>query len=118
MRFTDVSVSSYINCSSSFDHFVPVHFKDNGKRKTLDYWITGDELLGARGMGIEIPYYFRQTIHHELLKTLKAGVTVYEYDRDGEKRFENLRYHEPDCVTRWIEALESHFKDYPFNGGL
>lgn len=109
-RFTDVKVSSHINCSSSFDYFVPVHFSDNGKRKTLHFWINGDELLGKRGYRLEIPVYFHDAIRRELLKTLNAGVKVYEYDRDGNERYENLRYHEPDNIQRWIEALDSYFE--------
>lgn len=109
-KFSEVSVVHEIYCSSSFDHFVGIVYRENGEWRSRDFWIDGRALLGKRGLSVEIPQYFLDDILRGLLQALKDGVKVCEYDRDGNKRFEGLRYHDPEWIQGRIDSLTSYFE--------
>lgn len=109
-KYTNVTVLHSIYCSSSFDHFIGVTYHENGMWRSRDFYIEGCALMGKRSYDLEIPQYFEDEILRGLLAALKQGVTVYEYDRDGNKRYENLRYHDDEWVQRRIESIERYFE--------
>lgn len=99
-----VSVSSEIYCSSSCDHFVKVFYKRNGKGMNRDLYIENRDLLNEYGTDlVGVPNYFMVEVKRALLIVLPTA-RYHEYDRDGNKRYENLRYHYSDWVD-WMSGV-------------
>jgi hypothetical protein len=107
-RYTDVRIIDEIYVSSSMDYFATVVFKDQGKHQSRDYWLGSQQFLG-RGDHMEwngAPAYFQNEVKAKLVELLKSGkVKFYEYDRDKNKRYEDLRYHWPGMVDHFIKRL-------------
>lgn len=111
MKYEDIHASNEINCSSSGHYTVKVWYTDteDGKRwmrhfsledymfcsvkQYLDYW--------------RAPFYLTLEVMRQLQNWLKDGtLKVYEYNRDGVKRYEDLRYHEPAHLKWLIEEMK------------
>ena len=48
-------------------------------------------------------YLVNEAVRLFALAVLNDGMTFYEYDRDGNSRFKDLRYHDPDMVMEWAK---------------
>lgn len=105
--YTEVKVIGDINCSSSADHFIPVKLLKRGKWERYDYYFEGGSFIGVRSFDVVIPAYARRMVDEAILADLKDGARVFEYDREGMKRYDELRYHEPDWIERRIAMLEA-----------
>lgn len=106
-KFKLRAVSNHIYCSSSMDHFVSVFFLVNGNRVARDYWFEGNHLIQAdTPFEYRIPLYFAQEIHAAIVEMLKGEPKVYEFDRDGNKRYENLRYHPDGWIQSRLKMME------------
>jgi hypothetical protein len=108
--YTEAKVIGDINCSSSADHFIDVKLLKRGVWHKYAYYFEGGSFIGKRGWDIQIPGYARRMVDEAILADLKAGARVFEYDRDGNKRYDELRYHESDWVARRIAQLEAELK--------
>ena len=109
--YTAATIVGDINCSSSGHHFVSVRFCKSGKWRTLSFEIGNDWLLGEHGLNLSIPKYFERMVLTALLEKLKAGIRVFEYDREGQERDTELSYHPPGWEARQIERLERILAD-------
>lgn len=101
-------LSTDINCSSSGHHSTDLYCSYRDKRCSgWDYDIDTDSIWGTRQPDIVVPKYFRTAIRRELLTILKSGgYRVFEYDRDKNKRYTDLRYHEDGWAVHTIAWLE------------
>lgn len=96
-----VWVSTLCYVSSSGHYHWDVGYSDTrGKRYTGSY---------CYGFGLYercIPKYLETEIEKRIADMLESGTTKFhEYDRDGNKRFENLRYHLPEYIPNMIKRL-------------
>lgn len=58
------------------------------------------------------PNYVYETVERQILDMIRAGkLRFYECDRDGNKRYENLRYHSADSFEWVIKRLEQAYPD-------
>lgn len=108
--YTEAKVIGDINCSSSADHFIDVKLLKRGVWHKYAYHFEGGSFIGKRSWDIQIPAYARRMVDEAILADLKAGARVFEYDRDGNKRYDELRYHEPGWIERRIAQLEAELK--------
>lgn len=107
-----INVETDIYCSSSIDHFVTLAYWHNGEWRCGDFWFEGDciETYSRREsnstpLNVKFPAYFVKAVKAAILAKLPTS-KVYERDREGGKRYEDLRYHhDPDWVQRWINHL-------------
>lgn len=107
--YTIIAVEDEIYCSSSADHFVSVHYRHNGKDKQRDYHFEQSVLVNDTGDEMTTPRYVISEIQRQLLPILKDGsARVYEYDQDGVKRWQALRYHDPKWVSYTNKGFEKH----------
>jgi hypothetical protein len=98
---------SQINCSSSGHHFVDVFFTVSGDPTMRTWCFEMDTLLYADGFGsYRIPQYFERELKEALIKLLESNPKVYEYNRDGIRRYENLRYHPDDWVENTLKWMK------------
>lgn len=106
--YTDIQVSRQIYISSSYDYFVEVSYKHQQRWWTRTYFITAGGLMHLSGMGwFNVPHYVMREIDSQLLELMRSGRVIYhEYDRDGNKRFTDFRYHSPETVERIMSRLE------------
>lgn len=109
--YTEAKVIGDINCSSSADHFIPVKLLKRGKWERYDYYFEGGSFIGKRSFDVAIPAYARRMVDEAILADLKDGARVFEYDREGMKRYNELRYHEPDWIERRIAMLEEELRE-------
>ncbi|MEO0562734.1 MAG: hypothetical protein AAF125_11515 [Chloroflexota bacterium] len=104
MKYT-VRVSNHVNCSSSFDYHVDVRIFWDGGGDGRFYHINSEKLLFHNGGGYyeRYPKYVMREIAKQLKDHLKNGeLKVYEYNSYGARRYEDLRYHEPEALVRYI----------------
>jgi hypothetical protein len=63
----------------------------------------------SSGWGYEprnIPEYLKHAVESEIVQGLESGdYTFYEYDRDGNERTENLRYHDHGILDAFKRTL-------------
>jgi len=105
-RKYSVVVSSHINCSSSGHYHATVVIQSN-RRDVRYYDLMNKQLLVHRGAGYfkGYPQYVMVEIYNQLNNLLDNGdIRVYEYDGDGNERYENLRYHRQDHLTWLIQG--------------
>lgn len=103
-KYINISVSSEINVSSS-GHF-SVHVSWRGSKGRLyDFdcgFMTNHEYNAINWEGAP-QYLIRETLRQIVEMITTRAAKYYEYDRDGNKRYENLRYYEPELAQWWAE---------------
>ena len=100
-RFGMFGVANEINVSSSFNYTVDVWFWETvkgGGAVRKSYWYDPQFGLLSKSKnhhGREVPQYVLDALDEQLRIKWRAGwLRFFEYDRDGCKRYEDLRYHE------------------------
>jgi len=107
MKYTNIEVEKSGYVSSSYDHHVEVTYQIEGKgRYRSTYCITCGAFSGNRGLDYSKPVYMLKEIVRQLAKLiLTDAIQWHEYDREGQKRYENLRYYDRnrllDMVADW-----------------
>lgn len=109
-KYQDIRVINEVYVSSSFHHFFRVVMKQVAGDKRLhvtdDYGFEFAEPFEHR----RYPKYVLEATERAILELLKSGKAVFhEYDRDGCKRYEDLRYHDDESVKWMIEVLEAKY---------
>jgi hypothetical protein len=107
-RFTDIGVSKQVNVSSSGHYSFDVSFAESGRRKSY-LWFVGDTYLIRKSVtGVptrNVPQYVLTALEREARRHfLNGDLKVYEYDRDGIKRYTDLRYHDPERFAAMLGA--------------
>jgi len=98
-------VRSEIYCSSSGHHWMMIHFSHNNKSQTGEWFFENESLdvyskrYAMPPLQIKFPAYFIAEVKATILAKLPTA-RVFEYDRDMNKRYTDLRYHPDD----WIEV--------------
>lgn len=105
--YSGIIVSSYINVSSSGHYTGRVFYGHHGKREAHDVALESLDVFG-RGLNVKrLPRYVMDEIRSQLLVILEGTeVTFYEYNQDHDKRFTDLRYHDPRAVAWIVECLK------------
>jgi hypothetical protein len=96
-RATVRYVHEHVYCSSTMHYAADVTLERNGKLAYYMYDFNGSLLrLGKRGYTERpCPKYLEAAILAKLRDAYIQGVVkVYEHDRDGNRRYDGLRYHE------------------------
>lgn len=115
-KFINVRVWTHINISSSGHYFAEMSYtevdRDGKIRRTWsrDYCVSDDIFLALSPYQDEwsAPKYVYEAVHSQLIDLHEKGkLKFFEYDRDKNKRYENLRYHEPE---HW-QWLVDHLKE-------
>lgn len=107
-----VKVSDEIYCTSTGHYFAKVWISDGATRDKRDI-----DLDGCRIMWKDKPFtyngypkYITQAIADGLKEKWDNGeLSVYEFDRDGNRRYQQLRYHDPHRL-QW--QINYNFKLY------
>lgn len=107
-KFTSIQLSHYVNVSSSLHYHFDVWFiewNDTMPERRHYYWSYGDTHLTPRGAqdSRAVPQY----VIAELLRLTqelhqRGELVFFEYDREGNKRYEDLRYHDAE---RWASMV-------------
>lgn len=103
MKYTDVRViKSQGYVSSSHDYHVRVFICKNGAGFTWTFLLNARSFIG-KGSYIEMPKYVIAEVMRQLREMMTAGTLKWhEYDRDGNERWENLRYYDHEEVLQMI----------------
>ncbi len=107
-RFQNIRVSKQVYVNSMTQYSTHVYFTEAGKRKHYLWGIRDSCLTTANGRldHRRVPKYVMDAIMREMLRlTTDEQLTFYEYDRDGEKRYDGLRYHEPEYFAAIVKAV-------------
>lgn len=117
-QYTRIQIDDEIYCSSSSDHFIAVSFtRSNRFRQQRNFWIDGGTIDGARDPVVNAPKYLITIIERHLLTLLLSGkFKVYEYTRDGDKRYDDLRYHDAEWFGHVIARLMKQYSDIKAEG--
>jgi hypothetical protein len=107
-KYTDFSPHRQVNVTSSYDYDFTVTFLNNttGKRESVDYFFGVYQEWEHR-----YPKYFMVGVELVVLDLLESDKAVYyEFDRDRNKRFTDLRYHSVENVQHMIKCLSDQYK--------
>lgn len=113
MKYTEIHIKPFVNVSSSYDYFVNVLFKINGLpvEPGRFYWsrfhlnsemflLSGDD----SGYDRSIPKYAILEVLRQLRCAIEnEDLKPYEYNRDGSKRWDNLKYYDAAELREWSE---------------
>lgn len=103
-RFTLFGAARDINVSSSGNYTANVWFWEAGERKS--YWYDpqiGLESKSQNHFTRNVPKYVIEAVEAELRRLwLNGELRFFEYDRDGNERYADLRYHCPEWFARLI----------------
>lgn len=105
-KFRDIRVLSkcYVNSQADyFFHAVATAYRNN---RAIRRWrFTWSWSFGLEPRG---PKYLEKEIMLQIAEMLNEnGVVFYEYTKDGDKRFDNLRYHDPEYAQSILTDLIS-----------
>lgn len=108
-RYTNVSMLHDVYVDSMWHyHGHAVYFDQKSMRRYVrEYcWDIVDPL------GFQAPKYLEAECERQWLALLKSGeARFYEYDRDGNRRYTDLRYYDPADVARIVETLERRARE-------
>lgn len=100
--YTDISISKSVNVSSTGHYTGKLYYKHRGKRTMRYVDLSNGYVMSTEGAELKLPAYVHHFVWPRFVDLLTSSdVIFYEYDRDHEKRFSNLRYHAPETVA-WI----------------
>jgi hypothetical protein len=104
--YTILRVHTAINVSSSSDYFGGVIYTYHDKRIYRDVHLNNGTVMGLNdSWDVKMPQYFMRELWRLYREVLAEGAKFYEYDRDKNKRWENLRYHDQRMVDHMIEWM-------------
>lgn len=97
-QFSRVGLA-YVN-SEGFAR-LEIHLLSNGYRFSFFYTEDGRFEYIATDAILKLPNYIISEIKEKVKdKIQKDGLTYYEYNQEGEKRFKNLRYTDPKGIEK------------------
>ena len=97
--WTLVSVATDVNCSSSGHHFFSAHFRVKGQRRRVLYCLDGNTIPER------LPKYVVQAIEDTIGYGGPEHFRVFEYDRDRNERYTDLRYHDAEYFAKRVRDL-------------
>lgn len=110
-KYTNVRVSTDVYCNSLGQYTFLVRCQDAKRGYKLEY-SPGFGLIcwGKREMGgplaIEFPKYLYDEIERQIYVAYNENrLTIYEYDRDRNKRRKDYRYHDDELLAANLQSL-------------
>lgn len=108
--YTHIHVSKSINVSSTGHYTGKMYYKHHDRMIMRYVDLSNGRVLSKPEAGlyeIKMPAYVMQEMRTRFIDVMTgADVIYFEYDRDGEKRYSNLRYHAPETVAWIVECLK------------
>jgi hypothetical protein len=105
-KYRNVTVYTKVNVSSSYHHWFSVgitEYKDDEPQRRRRFTWSFEFGLEPRSM----PQYVKREIERQVLDGIRAGSFIwYEVDRDGNERYDNLRYHSCEAVQFIADTIE------------
>ena len=101
-----VKVFASLYCTSMCDYFATAIIIGGGRRETREIDLNGLRIMWHNKPFTYkgYPQYVSRSIADQLKQMLDEGeLSVYEYDRDGNRRYHDLRYHHPDHLAHVID---------------
>ncbi len=108
-RATIHYINERVYCSSTGHYQARVHVDRDGKREHYEYDFDGTLLWKGKRDWREraCPKYLEAAILEKLRELYADGILrVYENDRDGNRRYDDLRYHVPEQFE-WLIGLRT-----------
>jgi hypothetical protein len=103
-KYTQVYVMSEVNVSSTRHYSFRVTIKEATRLHRVYY--DGSKEFWTERAFPRFPQYVVRECQRQVMSRLLSDETRYfEYDRDRNKRYENLRYHDPEHVREWGKRM-------------
>lgn len=103
VKYTNIHVWNRVNCSSSGHYTAHVTMTGGPSRY---YSLESGFLSNSDNYALweTAPAYLEHEVKRQLIKMIEDNtIIIYENDRNGCARTENLRYHEPDELNWFAE---------------
>jgi len=107
-RYEEVKVLNGVYISSDFHYHFHCRIEGKGRDYTPDMgFLAKDGPYSYRGY----PLYVHTEVQRQIAKKLRDGTfSFYEYDREGNRRYDELRYRNEDyeahLLKQWEPLLE------------
>lgn len=104
-KYIDVAISFDVNCTSSIDYFADAKLiQPDGRYRAVHFHINSWDGIGKASY-LNLPRYAKDMIMRRLQLVHTAGrLRVFEYNKDGVKRYSKLRYHDPEILKLLLFA--------------
>lgn len=106
-KYTEITVLTEVYVNSQSDYTFYVHIKGYGRvayDPSVGFYVPESNQDPRMN---RFPRYVVFEVDLQVLERLKSPATrYYEYDRDGNKRYENLRYHDAESLALQIEIAK------------
>lgn len=110
-KYQDIKVSSQVNVSSSSHYHFTVYLSQTTgyiKPRRLKEFYSFNVY---NRIDTQFPKYVQHEVKAQMLELVKSGKADYfEYDRDGNERREDFRYHDQHHVDWMIKCLSEDVK--------
>ena len=128
MKPLTVEVSTSVYCSSSGHHVIKIYGSFGGERFNIDVDGSGLSYVQKRRANRwgyrpwayvprgKYPAYFYAALADKLATVTADTWTFYEVDRDGNERYEELRYHHRPAFDGLLEWAIRYIRDYAKKG--
>lgn len=105
--YLNVQILREVYVSSSGHYFGKMRYVYNGQRFTRDVDLSNGTVLAMKQpYPISLPKYVMRRVWELYLEAFEKGHNdYYEYDRDGNKRWEELRYYSREGANWIAECL-------------
>lgn len=105
-KYTGIRVLHEVYCSSTSDYTFRC-VCNFGRFNYMPELAYPAEIKGKNGLWIQwrAPKYVCQEVERQIAEMAETNqFKVYEYDRDRNKRYTDLRYHDPEFFKSWIAS--------------
>lgn len=110
-KYQNITVSKQVNVSSSYHYHFTVKWDGGGRDYSLRVGFLTNHQYNPYTWEAA-PKYLEREVERQILAMFEDKTAVfYEYDRDGNKRYENLRYWSQEDVDHYIESLKQSLNE-------
>lgn len=100
MKYTNIEVSTSGYVSSSGHYFVEVYFSVNSKGRYHTTFCLNNGFTAYK----QRPQYMLAEVKRQIaLLVIEDSIVWHEYDRDGNKRYDNLRYYDRELLLEMVK---------------
>lgn len=104
-KYNQFATRGHINVSSSGHYFIDIFCGRSGRGDTFHFCLNDNQFLRSGDIpgSLKMPKYVIEATVQAIAQGIQSGhIRFYEVDREGNRRFDNLRYYDKEMVDLWL----------------
>lgn len=104
-KYTNIEVLKTGYVSSSCDYFIDVSYQRGSEGRYCSTYCLAGGFVSKRGWDNAKPQYMLAEVKRQIaLLVQEDGIKWHEYDKDGNKRYNNLRYYDRELLLEMVKG--------------